>query len=51
MAFFDWNKDGKMDIADEFMEYNIFKECAEDADDYNDSFGSDDEFFDDMDED
>lgn len=56
MAFFDWNKDGKIDIQDAFLEYNIFKACTEDDDDNDDMFDSDDEFdedddfFDDMDE-
>ena len=54
MAFFDWNYDGKTDMQDEFLEYNIFKACTEDEDN-DDLFDSDDEFneddfFDDMDE-
>lgn len=57
MAFFDWNKNGKIDAQDMFLEYNIFKACTEDDDDNDDMFDSDDEFdedddfFDDMDED
>lgn len=27
MAFFDWNHNGEMDFADDFLEYNIFCEC------------------------
>ena len=23
MAFYDWNKDGKKDVQDDFIEYNI----------------------------
>ena len=47
MAFFDWNKDGKLDMQDEFLEYNIFKACTEDKDD---DLSDSDEEFDDMDE-
>lgn len=28
MAFRDWNGDGKMDLVDDFFEYNIYKECT-----------------------
>ena len=50
MAFWDWNHDGKMDMQDEFLEYNIFKLCTEDDIDNDDLFDSDenDEFFDDI---
>lgn len=57
MAFFDWNRNGKIDAQDMFLEYNIFKACTEDDDDNDDMFDSDDEFdedddfFDDMDAD
>ena len=45
MAFIDWNKDGKIDMRDAFLEYNIYKACTEDDDDDNDDlFDSDDEF-------
>ena len=55
MAFFDWNRNGKIDAQDMFLEYNIFKACIEDDDKNDDLFDSDDEFdeddfFDDMDE-
>ena len=56
MAFFDWNKDGKIDMQDAFLEYNIFKACTEDEDDNDELFDSDDdieeydEFLDDFDE-
>lgn len=43
MAFFDWNQDGKIDIQDKFLEYNIYKACTEDED-TDDLFDSDDEF-------
>lgn len=43
MAFFDWNKDGKIDMQDAFLEYNIFEACTEDNDDNDDLFDSDDE--------
>ena len=54
MAFFDWNRDGKIDMQDAFLEYNIYKACTEDEDN-DDLFDSDDEFdeddfFEDMDE-
>lgn len=26
MAFYDWNKDGKKDVQDDFIEYNIYSE-------------------------
>ena len=44
MAFFDWNKDGKIDMQDAFLEYNIFKACTEDEDDNDELFDSDDDF-------
>ena len=43
MTFFDWNKDGKIDVQDEFMEYNVFKSCME-VDANDGLFDSDDEF-------
>ena len=54
MAFYDWNRDGKKDFADDYIEYNIYKECTKDKDN-DDLFGSNDEFdeddfFNDMDE-
>ena len=42
MAFFDWNKDGKIDVQDEFLEYNIFKACTEDNVDLFDDLDEDD---------
>ena len=44
MAFFDWNRDGKIDMQDAFLEYNIYKACTEDENDNDDLFDSDDEF-------
>lgn len=35
MAFYDWNKDGKKDFADDYIEYNIYKECTKDDDNSN----------------
>ena len=29
MAFFDWNKDGKKDVQDDFIEYNINKQSTQ----------------------
>lgn len=27
MALYDWNKNGKKDAADDFIEYQIYKDC------------------------
>lgn len=35
MAFYDWNKDGKKDFVDDYIEYNIYKECTKDNDNSN----------------
>ncbi len=32
MAFFDWDGNGKKDIADDFIEYQIYEECTKDED-------------------
>ena len=32
MAFFDWNKDGKKDFVDDYIEYNIYRESTKDDD-------------------
>lgn len=29
MAFYDWNKDSKKDVADDFIEYNIYKQSTQ----------------------
>ena len=29
MAFYDWNKDGKKDVQDDFIEYNIYKKSTQ----------------------
>lgn len=53
MAFFDWNRNGKTDAQDMFLEYNIFKACTEDDEnifDTDDNFEEDDEFLDVLDE-
>lgn len=54
MAFFDWNHDGKKDWQDDYIEYNIYKECTKDDDenifDSDGDFEEYDDFFDDMDE-
>lgn len=39
MAFYDWNKDGKKDIQDDWLEYNIYKKSTE-KDDTNSSYNS-----------
>ncbi|MGN0350120.1 MAG: hypothetical protein ACI4ES_00585 [Roseburia sp.] len=28
MAFYDWNHDGKKDFTDDFIEYQIYKDCT-----------------------
>ncbi len=38
MDFFDWNGDGNVDWQDEFIEYNIFKECTKEDDETDDDF-------------
>ena len=43
MAFFDWNRNGKIDAQDMFLEYNIFRTCTEDGNKEN-IFDSDDDF-------
>ena len=35
MAFFDWNHNGKKDWQDDYIEYNIYKECTKDDDNNN----------------
>lgn len=35
MAFFDWNHNGKKDWQDDYIEYNIYKECTKDDDSNN----------------
>lgn len=30
MAFYDWNRDGKKDFVDDYIEYNIYKESTKD---------------------
>lgn len=27
MAFYDWNHDGKKDLIDDYIEYNIYQNC------------------------
>ena len=56
MAYFDWNRNGKIDAQDMFLEYNIFKACIEGNDQNESLFNSDDgfeeydEFLDELDE-
>ena len=50
MAFFDWNRNGKIDIQAAFLEYNIFKACTEEKDDNLFSLDEEDNFFDDTDD-
>ena len=30
MAFYDWNRDGKKNFVDDYIEYNIYKESTKD---------------------
>lgn len=30
MALYDWNHNGRKDIQDDYLEYNIYKKCTED---------------------
>ena len=47
MPLFDWNMDGKKDIQDDFLEYEIFKACTEEEKEDNSS----DIYYDDEDDD
>lgn len=38
MAFYDWNKDGKKDVQNDFIEYNIYKQSTENNS--NNNYGS-----------
>lgn len=31
MAFYDWNRDGKRDFVDDYLEYNIYKESTKNS--------------------
>lgn len=33
MALYDWNHDGKKDLVDDVIEYNIYKKCTENRND------------------
>ena len=35
MAFYDWNKDGKKDVYDDFIEYNIYKQSVKNDNNYS----------------
>lgn len=35
MAFYDWNHNGKKDIQDDYIEYNIYKESTKNNEHYN----------------
>ena len=39
MAFYDWNKDGKKDVQDDFIEYNIYKKSTQKNNNNNYSSG------------
>ena len=43
-SIFDWDGDGKRDILDDFLEYNLCKACMEDDDKNESIFDSDDDF-------
>lgn len=42
MAFYDWNHNGKKDFGDDFIEYNIYKDCTDDKPSNNNSGGNND---------
>lgn len=44
MSFFDWNKDGKIDLQDAYLEYNIFRRCTEDVSENDDLVDLDDDY-------
>ena len=50
MKFFEWNRNGKMDFQDAFLEYKIYEDCMEDYDEDDLELNEYDEFFDDFDE-
>lgn len=39
MAFYDWNKDGKKDVQDDFIEYNIYKQSTQNNNNYRSNGG------------
>ena len=51
MALFDWNMDGKKDMFDSFLEYQIYNECMKDDSDHDDDSDYEyDYLFDDLDD-
>lgn len=43
MALYDWNKDGKKDFQDDFVEYQIYRDCTNNKNEsssYSDNSGS-----------
>lgn len=32
MSFYDWNRDGKKDFRDDFIEYQVYKDCTKGGD-------------------
>lgn len=40
MAFYDWNKDGKKDVQDDFIEYNIYKQSTQNNNNNNNNYRS-----------
>lgn len=35
MAIYDWNRNGKKDIQDDYLEYNIYKQSTQNNNNYN----------------
>lgn len=51
MAFYDWDGNGKKDIFDDYIEYNIYRECTKDMDDDpDDDYDGFDDDYDDYDD-
>ncbi|MBQ2897847.1 MAG: hypothetical protein IJE46_05970 [Clostridia bacterium] len=50
MSFFDWDGNGKKDFMDEFIEFNVFMEYMKNDDKNENTFDSDDDLFDNLDE-
>ena len=39
MAFYDWNHDGKKDMVDDFIEYQVYKDCMKPENRSSNSYG------------
>ena len=50
MAFFDWNQNGKNDMFDSFMDYQVYKDTFGEEDEYDYEDDYEDEFEGDFDD-